>query len=721
MAEKQITLKFIPEIEKESLRRMMDEFMQETSGSLSGVGKSRDEKGSFVVRGAEGQLRTSIEKLSQEIRNLASALRMPRPAGAGGGVGPSTGGGDTGPAEAPETPTTPEAPKNLIRRMLDSLPRQTKILFAGEVVRNLMNYDLVNSQAAAGAARINAPYIQAMQNQDAGFLYNTRYLEQANRSFGTSPVGSAVKDLVGSGLGFIAGQALTSMLGGLVGGPVGAAIGGLSGIAGALGAIRGGAGGLAEGLVTGGQSYKASAAAERNQIYENLMNANPFEQMALNYMRTNAPRNLMFQRAFGMSDADLMGFRNIANVGGFTMEAGMEAAQGILGAGGTSAGARRRAVSALEMARDYDVMNAPQLYGSLMQRMSPESADQALKKVLSEAIKSGFDASEKMKFMQAVVTMLSSAGATTGGMAGAVASEFAKTVPFASSAGISAAMNAEGILGQISSQSSGFGGLLQYNMMNSDKDFAKLTLRQRDRIAEIKYEDIDRMSPEELQDIANTMGVSVEEVREKLKKVKENTFASTATGQAMLDKAKKVAGSQYETSAFLRGIGVSQEDVTSMYRGFSAKTARDVVGFEKGMKLPFAEAAAAGAQATGIDILGRGAPASLQEKFEDIVGGVSSKTPLLASRKPTMERELELLSEEKKKRLGDLDEESKAALEMDQTKAMVGHLGKIEEYTKKMVELMGEGKTAEEAAAALNKPIHEEGYRPAGVKVGFDY
>ena len=147
------------------------------------------------------------------------------------------------------------------------------------------------------------------------------------------------------------------------------------------------------------------------QRFEALLNSNPLLRSSLTEAMQQAPENLAYKRALGFSDVD---YYNQVGTGTFTRQQLMQAGGGILGAGGSTEAARQSAFFANQLAKDYNLTNAPQALGVLSGAMgSAKQSENAVIKILAE----GFDASkfaqENIKFVEMSTQLFYNAGLKT--------------------------------------------------------------------------------------------------------------------------------------------------------------------------------------------------------------------------------------------------------------------------------------------------------------------
>lgn len=192
--------------------------------------------------------------------------------------------------------------------------------------------------------------------------------------------------------------------------------------------------------------------------------ANPLKKMAAEYNAQNYQRNLGAQRGLGLSDKEFMGRSgflqgNMAPGGNmqFTEDQVMQMQQSIMGAGG-SARMGRQAGFGLQLQKNLDLTNAPQLLGTLSKTMGGASeTKEASIRVITEAFKQGLNDSQLVdllrSFTQVTGEYITRSGAKTQEDATRIAAQFGKGLQENTGVGMEAAKTAydayQGLSGQV--------------------------------------------------------------------------------------------------------------------------------------------------------------------------------------------------------------------------------------------------------------------------------
>lgn len=162
-------------------------------------------------------------------------------------------------------------------------------------------------------------------------------------------------------------------------------------------------------------------AQEYAKATEDLKNQNPLRTAAVGDFGQRREGDLAFQRATGLGYEGFHGaggFRESAINAGFTDRQGMDAAQGILGAGGSTRGATGNSVLSMQAQRGMDLTNANGIIGKLSGQMGDsESTRQAFVRMLAEGSRIGLDSSqfreENRRFMDAAGSIIEKSGTTS--------------------------------------------------------------------------------------------------------------------------------------------------------------------------------------------------------------------------------------------------------------------------------------------------------------------
>jgi hypothetical protein len=220
-----------------------------------------------------------------------------------------------------------------------------------------------------------------------------------------------------------------------------------------------------------------------NSLVEAEKNKNPVKQMAEERFQQTRDRNLEMQRATGLTNRNFYGQGGALQTGygaGFTEEQTTGAMQGILGAGGSTRGARGNNVLSNQMMKRMDVTNAAQLIGGLSGQLggAAETRDATIK-VLSEGMRLGLDksefAAEQRKFGELTVQAIQAAGATSLAGAGTAAGSFAAFNAGTTMQGIGAMSDAKAFFDQSTSQTGNPRGAIFASKIMGDSRLKKLS------------------------------------------------------------------------------------------------------------------------------------------------------------------------------------------------------------------------------------------------------
>jgi len=324
------------------------------------------------------------------------------------------------------------------------------------------NNALVGDQLKAAAD----PYHLAFMPERAAAMANARKAWQGQRTFDTAQqwAGNA---LVGAGAVGLGAAGLLGATG--VGIPAGLVAGGL-GVA---------AGGIGMKLLDSKQRAKTLGDTES---YEKLSsqdlaefvkrsqeaeeNADPLKKAAAEYNAHNYQRNLGAQRGLGLSDQGFMGKsgflqRNMSYGGTtqFTEEQVTQMQQAIMGAGG-SARVGRESGYGLQLQKDYNLTNAPQMLANISKTMGgAQETKEASAKIIGEAFKIGLNDSDLVDllrdFTQTTSEYVSRSGAKTPGDVSRISEQFGRGFVENTSAGMEAAKTAYEAYQKLGSQQGG--------------------------------------------------------------------------------------------------------------------------------------------------------------------------------------------------------------------------------------------------------------------------
>ncbi len=369
------------------------------------------------------------------------------------------------------------------------------------------------------------------------------------------------------GLGMAGGAAAGAIAGSFIPG-IGTAIG--AGVGGALGAFGG------AGSMLGDQSQRnvllspfsqtadkarqaelaKSFADNFNKALEGERSANPLKRLVTEQYNQDYLRNLEFQRSVGLNYDTFHGgggFRERTINAGFTDQMGMGMASSILGAGGSSAGARDLSVLGLQMQRGMNVTNAGNIIGQLTGAIgSTGTTKDATVKLLQEGVSLGFDSSkyaeENRRFLEVGAQAIAKSGTTSAAGAADVLDTLSrffgadKTIQ-----GIQAGANAYQKYQEISTASTGPRGVLRAAGFLTSSTFGQLSPQDRMAISSIPDNELTPDDPRILA-ISRKTGKSPEDIISERKRIDANAVYRTSYAQRASDTYQKYKSNQFVVS-----------------------------------------------------------------------------------------------------------------------------------------------------------------------------
>lgn len=274
------------------------------------------------------------------------------------------------------------------------------------------------------------------------------------------------------------------------------------------------------------QSMSAeSYAGNYAKAVEDLKSQNPLKTAAVGQFNQRSSGDLAFQRATGLNSKSFHGaggFREQMINSGFTDDMGMDAAQGILSAGGSTRGAVGNAGLSMQAQRGFDLTNANSIIGKLSGQMGDsESTRQAFVQMLATGSRLGLDSSqfreENRKFMDAAVSIIDKSGATSQGDVASLMKMFGGFVGNESTPkGIEGAKNAYDLFVQQGSATSGASGAMKAGQYLSGA-LNKLGGQDKAKLANIHMDELIESNPV-VQDIADRNGIPVDQLISEAKK-----------------------------------------------------------------------------------------------------------------------------------------------------------------------------------------------------------
>jgi hypothetical protein len=279
--------------------------------------------------------------------------------------------------------------------------------------------------------------------------------------------------------------------------------------------------------------YQREQKEKMEQLFEANKEMDPLKKKMSEYFAENMIPNLMNQRLLGLSDEANRDF-NLGITGqGFTTQMGRQAAQNIIGAGGSTRGARDAAGLALRMERDFDLTNASQLLGKITGVTgSSSAAEKSLAGIMSASMKEGLDKSEfrqeNRKFTETVAEIIHKTGAADPFAAALIAERQAKFLADKTPRGMEAGAKASQFLNNLQSQTSGIGSVLEMGAMLKTPGLSKLGPAGLTALSGYSMDDLMAMPDTQKAYLERTTGMSFEDIVNSVGGAKDIKF----TGQA---------------------------------------------------------------------------------------------------------------------------------------------------------------------------------------------
>jgi hypothetical protein len=299
---------------------------------------------------------------------------------------------------------------------------------------------------------------------------------------------------------------------------------------------------------TANQRYESILAEQLSKDFqaslEGQKKQNPFKTLAVQEYEQNFMRNLQFQRMMGMQNKQFYGpggFQESIMGAGFTPEMGMEMAQGIVGAGGSTRMARESAFG-LQLQRGANLTNAAQVLGTLSGGLgSSEATKNATIKILAEGMKLGLDdskfAEENRKFVQMTAEIIAKSGAKTEEDFGRVSAGFGRFLGEETTLGLGAAKTAYEQYQQISQTTTGPRGVMRAAGMMGDKDLNKLTTITKQALMQVPEADLNENNPL-VQAAAQEAGISPQAIVQKMTTVNQGAVSRFKEADSIRDRIR---------------------------------------------------------------------------------------------------------------------------------------------------------------------------------------
>jgi hypothetical protein len=246
----------------------------------------------------------------------------------------------------------------------------------------------------------------------------------------------------------------------------------------------------------------------------------------------------------------------------------------ILGAGGSTRGARELASTALGFQRDYGITNASQLLGRLSGTVGGAAeSEQSMIKILSEGTRIGLGKSELRQelrtFSENVADLAYRVGATGPERVGALSAMSGAFVADTTPRGLEAAKNAQEALRQMEISQSGLKAAVEAGEMISDPGLSKLDTSQMLRLQGMSATQIASLSGPELEAMLDKTGLSEEEFKKRMASAKVSAITAGAPGakQELYDFQKKTKGKSYKDIMSDPQLRIQYGHLQSMFGG----------------------------------------------------------------------------------------------------------------------------------------------------------
>jgi hypothetical protein len=295
---------------------------------------------------------------------------------------------------------------------------------------------------------------------------------------------------------------------------------------------------------------------------EDLKAQNPLKTAATEQFNQRYMSDLQFQRSTGLNYGGFSGaggLRERAINAGFTDQMGMESAQGILGAGGSTRGAQGLGVLSMQAQRGYDLTNANQIIGKLSGQMGDnEATRQAFVRMLAESTKIGLDSSqfreENRRFMDAAGSIIEKSGTTSQTDISALLHMFGGFVGAPTTKGMEQAQTAFQTYISGTSQTQGAQGAMRAGSFMRDPILGGMAGTDMASLAGIDMEHLTTDHPV-IKDLAKRYNKTPQEIVDAAKKAGQSSFHRLKKGDDLqskltdlrdeLSKAPKMGAGEY--------------------------------------------------------------------------------------------------------------------------------------------------------------------------------
>lgn len=266
---------------------------------------------------------------------------------------------------------------------------------------------------------------------------------------------------------------------------------------------------------------KADQAKDFRASYEDLKNQDPGKKLTMEQFEAERQRNVSIQRTLGLSNNQFYkggGFLAGIQQGGYMGEQGINMANSIVGAGGSSRmGTQAR--FGLDMERS-GLTNASSILGTMSGSIqNPEANKRATISIMSEAFKIGLDnttfAEENRRFAQAAANVIGRTGATSESDQEKLTATLAQFMGQKTNAGVQEAQGAYEKYQERGSQTTGRRGALRFQAALKDQNLSKMSTSDLTELLSMRPEEMNASNPA-MAAFAKSAGISVDKLVEKM-------------------------------------------------------------------------------------------------------------------------------------------------------------------------------------------------------------
>jgi len=334
--------------------------------------------------------------------------------------------------------------------------------------------------------------------------------------------------------------------------------------------------------IFGGDEYEQLLAAERGgdfrKSYEDLKNQDVEKKATVQGFEQNSDRNVRAQRMMGLSNKQFYGdggFMEETKNAGFSTEQGLQNASAIIGAGGSS----RMANNPLGLQADRAGLNGAQMVGTLSGSLqAPEANKRAMISIMSEAFKTGLDATEfaeeNRKFTQAAANIIGKTGVTGEADQDRLVGVLGSLLGNKTNQGVAQAQSDYEKVQQRSSQTSGRRGALKFSASMQDPLLGKASTSDQAELMSMRDEDLNEQNPA-IGAIARSIGPNVTN-----KQVIDAAKKANQSGRFLSPGQKdRMSASQAKVQKYMDDNGLAPSDLgKQIQNGTAPQEVSDAVG-----------------------------------------------------------------------------------------------------------------------------------------------